>query len=93
MNGNPRSHPNNTLYKNVQFWIADVLEFYKEPLTSTVNFCHKSTTINQSNQLSTIKTLTVVGVVVGVRNERSECLASENLNSIDAQEYNRPIVY
>ena len=93
MNVNQKANSNNTLYKNVQFWIADVLELYKEPLSSNIKPCYKSIKVNQSNDLSIIKTLTVVGVVVGVRNERSETFASEDLKSTVEQEYNRPIVY
>jgi len=43
--------------------------------------------------MSSIKTVTVVGLVVGVRNDKSESSNQNDLETIDAHEYNRPIVY
>lgn len=87
------------LYKNVQFWIGDLLRICKEPpkLNASCDenecglICDKSK--QKNDVMSSIKTVTIVGVVVGVRNERNELLNQDILCSTEAQNSNRPIVY
>ena len=87
-------HLSDPMYKNVHFWISDVLESYKEPLPSVIKSDHSAEKIKYQNiDLSAIKTLSVVGVVVGVRNETSASSMPDNFNSANCQEYTRPIVY
>ena len=86
------------LYKNVQFWIGDLLRICKQPTKLNVNcsedecsfICDKNK--HKNDVMSSIKTVTVVGVVVGVRNERNESTEDASC-STEAQTSNRPIVY
>lgn len=96
---NIESNLTDKLYKNVQFWIGDLLRICKDPPKLNAKcdedecgFIYDKT--KQTNDvMSSIKTVTVVGVVVGVRNERSESLAQDTLCLTEAQNCNRPIVY
>ena len=94
MSVNEGLNPSNKMYKNVQLWIADVLELYKPSLNSGAEFnceIEKNKTTN-SDLTAMIKTVAIVGVIVGVRNEREELFLPEGFHSDEAQ-CNRPIVY
>ena len=84
------STSNNRVIKNRKFWIADLLKLYheQEQFDNETKTCSKTNTA--SNIISRIKTLSVVGVVVGLRNERNEML---DMRSIEGYERNRPVVY
>ena len=88
---------NNKLYKNVQFWIGDILRIFQEPPNNDSKNklecdviseipCHKF-------DWSLVKTFTVIGVVVGVRNEKTDSLRMDTMCAIEAETSNRPIVY
>ena len=79
-------------YKNVQFWICDVIKMYKLLLGSPVQLSLKNPT-EKCDVKSSIKTLTVIGVVVGVRNEKKENICDDNINELVSTDVNRPIVY
>ena len=84
------STSNYGVMKNRKFWIADLLKLYheQEQFDKETIACSKTNTA--SNIISRIKTLSVVGVVVGLRNERHEML---DMRSTEEYERNRPVVY
>ena len=85
------------LYKNVQFWIGDILRIFQEPSKNDSKNKHECDVIpeiaDQKFDWSSIKTFTVIGVVVGVRNEKTDPLQTDGFCAIEAENSNRPIVY
>ena len=83
------STSNSGVIKNRKFWIADLLKLYheQEQFDNETKTCSKTST---ASNISRIKTLSVVGVVVGLRNERHEML---DMRFIEGYERNRPVVY
>ena len=70
------------MYKNVQFWIGDVLRIFEDP--------------SNCPDLSVIKTFSVTGVIVGIRNEISEDIHGEKHtipNHKEGDVSNRPVSY
>ena len=84
------STSNYGVIKNRKFWIADLLKLYHEQEQFDNETKTYSKTNTASSIISRIKTLSVVGVVVGLRNEKHEEL---DMRSIDGYESNRPVVY
>ena len=84
------STSNYRVMKNRKFWIADLLKLYNEQEQFDNETKTYSKTNAASNIISRIKTLSVVGVVVGLRNEKHEKL---DMRSTDGYESNRPVVY
>ena len=86
------SKSHNELQKNRRFWIADLLKLFdvsEQPSNGTEN---GSKIQNAGNNISSrIKTLSVVGVIVDLRNEKNDCLS--NNSSTEGSQRNRPIVY
>ena len=95
MNSNKPSTTNDIVLKNIKFWIADILKLFQEPLSviTKTEASSKETFCVKDDVTSRIKTLSIVGVVVGLRNEKNDCCTEENDSSIDTLEINRPIVY
>lgn len=85
------------LYKNVQFWISDLLQIYKESKKCNENDSESAVRRDIPEKIvdvtSLIKTVTVVGIVVGVRNEKNGPLTQNNLCSTDIKNPNRPTAY
>ena len=91
-----REVKNNKLYKNVQFWIGDILRIFEPPKNISKNK-HDGNAISEipchKFDWSLVKTFTVIGVVVGVRNEKTDSLPLDTMCAIEAETSNRPIVY
>ena len=85
------------LYKNVQFWIGDILRIFEEPPKNDSKNKDGGDVIPEISDKkfdwSSVKTFTVIGVVVGVRNEKTDPLQKDAFCAIEAENSNRPIVY
>ena len=76
--------------KNVKFWIADLLKLFQEQTQPDSETENGSKVKTKTDIISRIKPLSVVGVIVNIRNEKKDFLTN---NSSNADESNRPIVY
>ena len=94
MSANKFTSANDIVLKNIKFWIADLLKLFvhsANPIAETE--AGTKETCSNVDIISRIKTLSVVGVVVGVRNEKKYCWTENDNSSADFPETNRPIVY
>ena len=95
---NRESDLKDKLYKNVQYWIGDLLRIYKDPPKHIncdeyeVGYSFEKAKPTK-DLMSLMKSVTVVGVVVSVRNERNEPLTKDTSHISEAKICNRPIVY